>query len=194
MLQLEHPVALEALRGRPSQPWLWLSPAAGLLPARSELQGRGIRLYRRGDGYDGDVRCGLPLPLPVESVQAIVVEHAAQGSAGDFLDECARVLMPGGRLWLFALNPLSPYRLHWARHGVAAIRPDRLRSLAQRAGLQCVGSPRYLGPMWQLGRVPSGPGRAPWRAVCLLELEKRSVAAVGPTPLMMRWQRPAITI
>ncbi|MEE7559997.1 class I SAM-dependent methyltransferase, partial [Xanthomonas sp. Kuri4-2] len=96
LLQLERPIVLEALHGRPSQPWLWLSPSADL-PARAALQGRGMRLYRGGMGYDGDVRCGLPWPLPAESLQAIVVEHAVLGAPADFLAECARVLMPGGR-------------------------------------------------------------------------------------------------
>lgn len=72
-------------------------------------------------GFEGDVRCVLPLPLPTESVRAIVVQHVVADSVVEFFDECARVLMPGGCLYLFALNPLSPYRLRWLRQGPVAI-------------------------------------------------------------------------
>ncbi|KAB7766284.1 hypothetical protein [Xanthomonas maliensis] len=195
LLQLERQLALAALQQRPSQPWLWIVPTADL-PPRDALQGRGLRLLRSGPRLVGDVRCALPLPLPNESLQAIVVQHAVVGGAADFLAECERVLMPGGRLWLFTLNPLSPYRFRWARRGPAALRPDRWRSLALRAGLHCVGPERYLGPVWRNGRGASDPGRAPWRAVYLLEVEKRAAAPIGPSPIALpaRWPQPVATI
>ncbi|MCC4601430.1 hypothetical protein JWH11_14325 [Xanthomonas melonis] len=195
LLQLERRVAVSVMQSRPSQPWLWITPTQDL-PAREAVQGRGLRLFRSAGRFAGDARCGLPFPLPTESLQAIVVQHAVVGGAADFLAECERLLMPGGRLWLFTLNPLSPYRFHWARRGPVALRPDRWRSLAQRAGLQCVETERYLGPIWRAGRGASDPGRAPWRAVYLLEVEKRASAPIAPTPIALpsRWPQPVATI
>ncbi|WP_407470746.1 hypothetical protein [Xanthomonas campestris] len=195
LLQLERQLALAALQTRPSQPWLWVTPTTDL-PPREALQGRGLRLYRSGSRFGGDARCALPFPLPAESLQAIVVQHAVVNGAAEFLAECERVLMPGGRLWLFTLNPLSPYRFRWARRGPVALRPDRWRLLAQRAGLQCVDKERYLGPIWGPGRGSTDPSRAPWRAVYLLEVEKRAAAPIGPTPIALpsRWPQPVATI
>ncbi|MBB3803354.1 MULTISPECIES: hypothetical protein [Xanthomonas] len=195
LLQSERRLALEALQTRPSQPWLWLTPTRDL-PPRESLDGRGLRLFRSAGRFAGDARCAMPFPLPTESLQAIVVQHAVVGGAADFLSECERLLMPGGRLWLFTLNPLSPYRFHWARRGPVALRPDRWRLLAQRAGLQCVETERYLGPIWRVGRGSSDPGRAPWRAVYLLEVEKRASAPIAPTPIALpsRWPQPVATI
>ncbi|MBB5735958.1 SAM-dependent methyltransferase [Xanthomonas arboricola] len=195
LLLLERKLALAALQTRPSQPWLWLTPTPEL-PPRELLQGRGLRLCRSAGRFAGDARCAMPFPLPTESLQAIVVQHAVVGGAAEFLAECERLLMPGGRLWLFTLNPLSPYRFRWARRGPVALRPDRWRLLAQRAGLQCVETERYLGPVWRTGRAATGTDRTPWRAVYLLEVEKRAAASIGPTPIAMpsRWPQPVATI
>jgi len=195
LLHLERRLALEALQTRPSQPWLWLAPTAEL-PPREALQGRGLRLHRNAGRCAGDVRCSMPFPLPGESLQAIVVQHAVIGGAAEFLAECERLLMPGGRLWLFTLNPMSPYRVRWMRCGPVALRPDRWRLLAQRAGLHSVHQGGYLGPIWRIGGDSIGPGRVPWRAVYLLELEKRAAAAIGPTPIILpaRWPQPVATI
>ena len=67
----------------------------------------------------------LPLPLANESMATIVVQHAAAGGrrSAALFDECARVLLPGGRLWLFALNPLSPYRWRWNGNHLSASEP-----------------------------------------------------------------------
>ncbi|PPU73224.1 MULTISPECIES: hypothetical protein [Xanthomonas] len=195
LLQLERQLALQELLKRPSQPWLWVTPGEDL-PPREGLQGRGLRLFRHAGRFAGDARCAMPFPLPTESLQAIVVQHAVVGGAVEFLAECERLLMPGGRLWLFTLNPLSPYRFHWARRGPVALRPDRWRVLAQRAGLHGVNGERYLGPIWRAGRGSSDPGRAPWRAVYLLEVEKRACAPIAPTPIARpsRWPQPVATI
>ena len=59
---------LDQVGGFPAQPWLWLSPCATWLPAEAPA-GRGVRLHRAADGrgWDGDVCCALPLPLPLRN-------------------------------------------------------------------------------------------------------------------------------
>lgn len=192
MLRAERDLARQALSARPVQPWLWIAPRpVGPLT----LDGRGIRLsLRRGGGFGGDLRCGLPLPLPSESMQVIVVQHALDDAGGALLDECARVLAPGGRLWLFALNPYSPYRVRWARRLPAGIGGEAWRARARRAGLHCpVDALRYLGPVLR-ARGGERADHRPWRAVCALEAEKRTVAPVGPVAAKVGWQRPVPTL
>ena len=46
-----------------------------------------LRLYRDGTGYAGEARCALPLPLPNESVHAIVLQHVTAADAGLLLAE-----------------------------------------------------------------------------------------------------------
>lgn len=200
LLRAERQLALEALRRRPSQPWLWLSAGLAGWPELGALPGRGLRLRQSDDraGYDGDVRCGLPLPLPSESLGAIVAQHLCVVDVDQWLDECTRVLAPGGRIWLFTLNPLSPYRLHWRGQAMSRWRPERWRRALRRAGLHCPAqAQRFLGPTWKLHDIGhAAADRLPWRAVCLFEAEKRGAAPVRPVPLpaKVRWRRKVITI
>ena len=96
------------------------------------------------------------------------------------------MLVEGGRLWLFLVNPWSPYRLRGMRDLPApACGPcqQRLRAL----GFQ-VDPVRYLGPRW---RVARGGGEVhdsalPLRAGCVVVAEKRGLAPVAPAPLAWR--------
>ncbi|WP_045757686.1 hypothetical protein [Xanthomonas albilineans] len=190
LLQAEQPLIQEALLKRPAQPWLWLAPVPSM-PLSREVPGRGLRLHRSASGYAGDLVCRLPLPLPSESVNAIVLQHVLAADALALLEECERVLMPGGRLWLFALNAMSPYRLRWRRQGLVARPPGSWRGLLEQAGLPCVEQLRYLGPVWPT-RAGTGSiaSTAPLRAVCLLQAEKRTAAGIGPIALRapLRWR------
>jgi SAM-dependent methyltransferase len=112
-----------------------------------------------GPGYAGDTRCALPLPLANESVNAIVLQHVTAADADRLLDECERVLMPGGHLWLSSLNPFSPYRTRWRQHGLVVRTPRRIRLLLGRHGLEC-DDMRYLGPLWR-GAGSRRPGVGP---------------------------------
>ncbi|MET4617753.1 methyltransferase domain-containing protein [Stenotrophomonas sp. HMWF003] len=183
LCQLEFQRLMPLLAERPVTPWLWVAPTAAWA-ALPDLPGRGLRLHRDGAGFAGDTRCGLPLPLPDESVNAIVLQHVTARDAEQLIGECERVLMPGGRLWLSTLNPFSPYRRQWRQHGLVVRSPQRLRHTLEQAGLSCDGL-SYLGPMWR-DRAPGQRSFAPLRAACLFTAEKRTPALPGPTPLPVR--------
>lgn len=194
MREWEHRLLHEQLRGFPSQPWLWLGPGAAWLP-ESPPAGRGVRLHRDADGqgWAGDLRCGLPLPLPAETMKAIVIEHADHRDLDALLSECARVLMPGGRIWMTVLNRCSPYRAHWQWQGVQPPSVTRCRVLLQRQGLRC-RSVRHLGPLWRQGDGAPGTALPVLRALCVVEAEKRSEAFIGPAAVkQVRWRSPVAT-
>ena len=165
----------EALRQRPGQAALWLGPATAVMP--EGLDGAvPLRLHwADGPGFRGQLRCGLPLPLASESCAVVVVQHPgdAGGAYAILLEECARVLVPGGWLWLLALNPLSPYRLRWRGHGLRAREPVTWRKRLRAAGLSPDSLTRGLGPVWEAlpdAHLQDGVGL---RAAFLLRAEKR---------------------
>lgn len=165
-----------------SQPWLWLAPGPTPLP-RSDEHPRALLLHTDGGGFAGAIRCGLPLPLPTESLRHIVIQHLHDAGSATLLEECARILEPGGRLWLFSLNPYSPYRWRWRHSGLRSRGLGHWERQLQVAGLQTVsGGVRYLGPAWATSAV-SGAAPARLRAVCLLEVEKRVVGLIPPAAI-----------
>lgn len=195
LLAAEQALIAAAMASRPAQqPWLWLAPRAPEPPI-PELPRRTLALHRQQDGFSGSLRCGLPLPLPNESIGNLVIQHALDDGRDGLLDECARVLEPGGRLWLFTLNPWSPYRARWRHSGLVARDPQAWRRSLCSLGLQ----PRregvdYLGPVWRMTSGPVNPvksrsGRL--RAACLLQFEKRSAALIPPAPVARQWQAGA---
>src|SRR3546814_15099397 len=97
-------------------------------------------------------RCRLPLPLADESIGVVVLQHvAAPGrSRRELFEECARVLAPGGRLWVFALNPLAPYRWRWRGTGLGASEPLSWRRRMRAAGLVPEPVSQGLGPGWKV--------------------------------------------
>jgi len=162
----------QALSARPGLPWLWLSPCA---QPSIPVEGRGVRLIRAAGGrWAGDVSCSLPLPLPSEVFANIVVQHAiARDEADAVLPELARLLVPGGRVWLFALNPLSPWRWYWRGSGLGALEPFRWRQHLHRAGLVAGAVSRGLGPSWRLVIDGSQQACAGLRAAYVVCAEKR---------------------
>ena len=167
-----------ALGERPGQPWLWLAPSA---PDRDAPPGQGLRLQAVPGGWAGSVRCTQALPLANESVACVVLQHVGGNGeqARALVAECARVLVPGGRLSLLGLNPLSPWRWRWAGDGPGSSEPMPWRRRMRAAGLVPEAVSQGLGPRWGLAPDPSlqhGPGlRAAW----LLRAEKR-VSALTP--------------
>lgn len=175
LLDSECALALETLHLAHGLPWLWLAPAQGHGGAQG--QGRGLRLSPDAPaaGLRGDVRCGLPLPLASESIGVVVLQHVlARGPGGDaLLEECARVLVPGGRLALFALNPLAPYRWRWRGAGLGASEPLASRRRLRRAGLVPDPVSQGVGPTWKVAVAPEVQQGAGLRAAYLLRAEKR---------------------
>ena len=178
LLESEGASVHAALAERPAQPWLWLAPDAATAAAPA---GHGLRLRALARGWQGAVRCALPLPLANESVATVVVQHVTGGGEHGtaLLVECARVLVPGGRLWLFALNPLSPYRWRWKGNGLRASEPMPWRRRLRAAGMHPDAVSQGLGPRWRIEPDPllqHGPGlRAAW----LLRAEKRAIPLTG---------------
>ncbi len=189
LLEAERHAISGALVSRPAQqPWLWLAPSVAQ-PDEPELPPGGLRLHCQQVGFSGSVRCTTPLPLPDEGVGNILLQHALDRPAGDLLDECVRVLEPGGRVWLFALNPLSPYRLRWARSGLAPRAIGEWRQRLAVLGLQpCGGELSHLGPVWGEEASAQGGAMEALRAVSLLQVEKRTAAVIPPEPIKATWQ------
>jgi len=176
---------VRALNTRPGPPWLWLSPHGDAPP--DTVHGRGLHLIRSSAGrWQGDAVCTLPLPLPSEVFGTIVAQHVlylnASGTDAE-LSELTRVLAPGGILWLFALNPLSPYRWHWRGSGLSAAEPARWRQRLQQAGLSAQTVSQGLGPYWRQVVDSSRQNSAGLRAAYLLRAEKRQYPL---TPIRQR--------
>jgi SAM-dependent methyltransferase len=184
ILDSEEAIVRSAAAERPGQPWLRLMPTDGLAPVGE----RELPLFVAGGAFHGPVRCALPLPLASESIGTVVVQHVADGSVlpDALLEEAARVLVPGGRLWLLTLNPLAPYRGRWMRQGPRASEPVRWRRRLRAAGLEPEAVSQGVGPRWT--PIPNATLQqgAGMRAAFLLRAEKRVV------PLTPIRSRPAL--
>ncbi|QOW18967.1 methyltransferase domain-containing protein [Lysobacter ciconiae] len=178
-----------ALAMCPALPWLWIGPDAALAPDAA----RGVRLHRTPSGFAGDLQCDLPLPLASECFGAIFLQHALDDGhqVQDILEECARLLAPGGRLWLATLNPWSPYRLRWTGAGVRSKGTGAWQAAIRRAGFASAATRvQWLGPRWQPRVEDSGIGFADrFRSVLALSAGKQVQAMIPPTALrQLRWQ------
>lgn len=179
LLDSERPAVLQALAERKAQPWLWLEPVA----QQAQAEGRGLRLRSAGGGWNGAARCALPLPLASESVGTVILQHVATTGQPELIAECARVLALGGRLWLFALNPLAPYRWRWRGSGLRASEPLTWRRRLRAAGLAPEAVSRGIGPSWQVrvsDALQDGPSL---RAAYVIRAERR---AFPLTPIRQR--------
>lgn len=170
LLASELPSLYEALSARPGLPWLVFSAVPR--PAAID-QPHGLWLCPDAVGWRGDVACGGDLPLASESVGAIVLQHVECAAIEAWLADCERVLVPGGRLTVYTLNPLSPYRGHWIGEGVSGREPVTWRRRLKRAGLVPEPVARGLGPRWRSRIDPHLQLGAGARAAYLLAAEKR---------------------
>lgn len=189
LLVSETAAVARVLAACPALPWLWLGIPAAVPPNAP----RGVRLHLSASGFSGDLRCALPLPVASECFGAIFLQHALDdGHAGQaMLDECARLLAPGGTLWLATLNPWSPYRVRWTGSGLRARSPGRWQAALRRAGFT-PGSIRlqWLGPQWQPSAAEAGVGLADrFRGGVALSAGKQVQAVIPPPRLrQLRWQ------
>lgn len=189
LLDSEASLVHAALSERPAPPWLWLAP----VPHESSAPGRGVRLVIAGPDaeWGGAVRCALPFPFASQSLGTLVLQHVLgdREHARALLEECCRVLEPGGRLWLLALNPLSPYRWRWRGHGLRASEPLTWRRRLRAAGFFPDPVSQGIGPGWSVRMsdgVRDGPGLC---AAYALRAEKR----VAPlTPMRRKAAKPAL--
>lgn len=198
VLTAEQQVIGAAFAARPArQPWLWLAPAftshPGMEPAPVAPPGS-VLLRPFRDHYAGSLQCALPLPLADESVGNLIVQHVLDDEREGLLEECERILEPGGRLWLFALNPWSPYRARWRRSGLVARDAHYWHLRLRRLGLQpCDSDVAYLGPVWRPAVAAAGRGPSRLRVACVMEVEKRTAALIPPAPVSRHWQTGAAT-
>ncbi|MFT3667910.1 MAG: methyltransferase domain-containing protein [Pseudoxanthomonas sp.] len=191
VLASEHARVSQALTSRTPQPWLWISPDGADAAATAAPATRGVHLRARAGSsrLSGQVHCALPLPLPTEAAGVIVLQHALDvGDPQPLLQECARVLEPGGRLWLFVLNPISPYRWRWRRSGLVPRTLGQWRLQLAAAGLTASQHVLHYGPVWRGVADAPGSSPAPLRAACLLEAEKRVAGLIPPAPVARAWR------
>ena len=186
LLQAEARAMERVLAGVPALPWVCIGAEGADCPYSES--GRGLYLRRGATGFEGALRCGLPWPLASETFGAVLLQHALDdrfGDTGAVLDECMRILAPGGVLWLAALNPWSPYRARWWRAGLGAHGPGYWQAALARAGFAADAvSLQWLGPRWRLDDTEAGIGAADrLRAGIALTVSKRVLAAIPPAAL-----------
>ncbi|MGB0134723.1 class I SAM-dependent methyltransferase [Dokdonella sp.] len=178
-LQAAHYFDLAPLRGLLSQEWSLVRQRASTIPSGAALSLRPsasgaetalrshpemIRLQIAEGIVSGDLRCRPDaLPLDNDSVQLVVARHVLDlldpqsGVAG----ELARILAPGGTLFLFGMNMLSPWRVWSAFTGGEVSSMPRFRSVLRvqrefsRAGLQPLRR-EFLGGIWPDATDESG--------------------------------------
>lgn len=174
---------------------LSIDPAAVRQHSRLSGHPDWIRLHLQGDGLAGDLCC-LPHSLPFEndSLQLIVARHVGDALyPGSGIEaELARILAPGGVLYLFGLNPLSPWRF-WLSHQTRMGRrlpglcsAGRMRRILADHNL-AVARGEFLGGAWPKtaadGSVAEWPASgAIWHGAWLLAARKQRVG-MHPIPL-----------
>ena len=177
LLDSEAACVRTALRQFPHWRGLWLGPSGAALPEEESLPFP-LRLHPNGiSTFTGDLRCAMPLPLASECCALVIVQHVADMTAVSeaLLAECARVLIPGGWLWMLAINPLSPWRLRWSGQGLRGREPVSWRRRLRAVGLVPEPVSQGLGPTWRTqANQPLRPGVG-LRPAYLLRSEKRSM-------------------
>lgn len=160
----------ERLPERPALPLLWLSPHADW-PRQRPVVPRLLCLHATPPGWCGDLEGTLPLPLLGESFGTLVLQHPARDDALSMLAEAHRLLLPGGVMWLMVGAATHPARLLHPQHRLWDAPPGGWRQVLRQSGWHLRGIQR-LGP--------AGLGLE--SASVLLEVEKRTVAMIGPRP------------
>lgn len=202
--QNDNPFELAALRCLVAEEWqmvrreaqrlaagcvLSMRPSPGenaeTLPSHPEL----ASLFLAGKRWVGTFACDLDnLPVRSESVRMIVIRHVFDllPTESPLIEEIARLLVPGGTVLVFGLNPLSPWRL-WSlgqtRNGMRMPRHHRasqMGRLLKGVNLETTQR-RYLGGRWPASTYRLGPGveeglATQWDAAWMLLAQKPAVA------------------
>lgn len=156
------------------------------LPSHPEL----ARLCLNGNRWSGSFACERDsLPIGNECLRLIVVRHVLDllPEEAMLLPELTRVLAPGGTMFVFGLNPFSPWRLWSMRQARAGIRMPRHRRASRmghglsRLHLEIVDRD-YVGGAWptpRTGRVMGDEGLSGthWDAAWMLVAHKPGIAA-----------------
>jgi SAM-dependent methyltransferase len=171
---------------------LQAAPANRALPA--DLRHLGVtRMHVDRAAIAGDVVCAADaLPWEDEAFHFVVVQHAGDALAhpDGLVDELARVLVPGGSLVWFGLNPLSPWILwlSWqARQGRPLPRATQADSVRRRLlqGKLTPATVESIGPCWpnRDAQTPRSSLLAPLRGAWMLVASKQRATL---TPLHRR--------
>jgi len=185
VLATEESAAIQSIEAGPDLPWIWMGVRGTAPPARRRPP---LVLRREEDGWFGDVRCGIRLPVARDAVGAIMLQHALDADGDDglatVLAECERVLVPGGTLWIAALNPWTPYRARWAHRGLLARDPGHWQRALARSGFATDAiRVQWLGPYWRSIHGDAGVGMVDrLRAAFAITVIKRVTAPIARTP------------
>lgn len=187
VLRSEDEAVRQAMRERPGMASLWLTPHYAKIEAEAGLC---VRLAQNGRLFAGDVRCDATLPLASEAFGTVILQHVAEAYADwpELLEECARVLIPGGRLWVFALNPLGLFRARWSGNGLRSCEPVTWRRRMRAHGLQPEPVSVGLGPRWKVQALSDPQTGAGSRAAYLLRAEKQVIPLTRIRQPALRWQ------
>lgn len=187
MLRSEDEAVRQAMRERPGMPSLWLAQKHAPIEVEGGLC---VRLSQNDGMFGGDVRCAKEFPLASEAVGTVILQHVTETYPdwAALLEECARVLIPGGRLWVFALNPLGLYRARWSGNGLRTCEPVTWRRRMRAQGLQPEPVSIGLGPRWRVRVLPDAQTGAGSRAAYLLRAEKQVIPLTRIRQPALRWQ------
>lgn len=186
VLRSEDEALGQALRERPGMASLWIAPQYVQIEKEA---GFCVRLTQNGRLFAGDMHCDATLPLASEAVGTVVLQHVAEASADwqALLEECVRVLIPGGRLWVLALNPLGLYRARWSGNGLRSCEPVTWRRRMRAHGLQPEPVSVGLGPLWRVQPHYETQTGAGSRAAYLLRAEKQVIPLTRIRQPALRW-------
>ncbi len=193
MLRSEDEAVRQAMRERPGLPSLWLTQQHSHIDVEGGLC---VRLAQDNGFFAGDVFCDTDLPLASEAIGTVILQHVGETYPdwADLLEECARVLIPGGRLWVFALNPLGLYRARWSGNGLRSCEPVTWRRRMRAHGLQPEPVSMGLGPRWRVQALPDPQTGAGSRAAYLLRAEKQVIPLTRMRQPALRWQPSLPTV
>lgn len=188
ILASEDELLRDALHHGPAQATLWFAPDQDHRAPADD--GTLLRLCWADEGFRGDLRCGLPLPLANESCGRVILQHVADAALEPraLLEECSRVLLPGGRLWLLALNPLTPYRMRWRGTGLRGAEPVTWRRRLRAAGLAPDAVSQGIGPTWAMSAKPALQDGAGLRAAFVLCAQKHRMPLTPRRARAFGWQ------